>query len=886
MRRSIALTGAWQLEGEGIDLRGKEARIAIDAQVPGHVHQDLLAAGLIADPGYRKQADDCQWVEHWRWTYRRTFELGRLDPGRPLLEFEGLDTYAEIEVNGVRLARTDNMFVRYRFDVTGLLREGTNELTVRFRTVAEGLAGKSYAGLGAAFTNERLFVRRMQCTFGWDWVGRLVSYGIWRPVRLVFEDVTAIDDLFVYTKALDARGASLAVAVETRSRTEEPLRLSLAIADPAGGIVWQAERRLNGGKLELTADLTEPEPWWPAGYGGQPLYTLVAKLYGKSGLLDERTRAFGIRTVRIEQLSDRAGSAEARMTGKIRSQVRIGDATADNPDGMVWEANGDRPGSGFRLLVNGVPIFCKGANWVPCDPFPSRVPDSRYEHLLRLARDAGMTMLRCWGGGIYEPEPFWDWCDRLGIVVVQDFMMACGTYPESDRDWSASLTAEAEGVIRALRNHPSLVWWNGDNENGMFAGEEDPDYPGRAIAERITGRLCAKLDPSRPFQPTSPFGGSTNNSFTIGTAHYTGALFEMFDVFRNTDLRDYRAYFAGLLSRFCPEFPMFGTPEVHTLQRMMNDEDLADPSYDMLEYHTKNHPGLKDFSLFRALRTLADKLAPPAASTVEQIQRMSFVQHELTRLILEAYRRNRHYAGGILFWMYNDCWPASGWSLVDYYGYPKGGYYGFQKAARPVIASIEKNEAAGTYDCWVCSDKPEEIQGTGTLRVLKLDGSAEDAEVWSSTFDFGVEAGASAVAAGVPATELDALLDRRHVLVMDIAGGFGGDRCIYFAGLPEEMKLAPSGLRIASRAGGPESGSVTVAADRYAKSVLLHGAFVFSDNYFDLLPGERRTIEYRSLKAATRAEAEGESEVAPAFEAGDAGVEAGEAPAIELIAWN
>lgn len=508
MRRSIALTGAWQLEGEGIDPKGKEASIAIDAQVPGHVHQDLLAAGLIADPGYRKQADDCQWVEHWRWTYSRTFELERLEPGRPLLEFEGLDTYAEIEVNGIRLARTDNMFVRYRFDVSGLLREGTNELVVRFRTVAEGIAGKSYAGLGAAFTNERLFVRRMQCTFGWDWVGRLVSYGIWRPVRLVFEDVAAIEDLFVYTKALDARGASLAVAVETRSRTEAPLRLSLAIADPSGSIVWQAERRSDGGKLELTADLTEPELWWPAGYGDQAQYRLVAKLYGSSGLLDERSRSFGIRTVRIEQLPDREGSPEARLTAKLRAQETARDETADNPDGMVWEANGDRPGSGFRLLVNGLPIFCKGANWVPCDPFPSRVPDTHYAHLLTLARDAGMTMLRCWGGGIYEPEPFWDWCDRLGIVVVQDFMMACGTYPEADRDWTASLRAEIEGAIRALRNHPSLVWWNGDNENGMFAGEEEPDYPGRRSRTGSRAACARRSIRPGPFSLRVPMGGT------------------------------------------------------------------------------------------------------------------------------------------------------------------------------------------------------------------------------------------------------------------------------------------------------------------------------------------------------------------------------------------
>ncbi|BBI36571.1 beta-mannosidase [Cohnella abietis] len=855
MKRTIMLNGYWKLKGEGERPEGGPTSIDIDARVPGHVHQDLLAAGCIADPGYRKQAEDCAWVEHWRWTYSREFEVERLDAGRMVLEFEGLDTFADVYLNGTRVARTDNMFVRYRFDVSGLLRKGTNELEVRFRTIAEGVENKPYSGRGAAFTSERLYVRRMQCTFGWDWVGRLVSYGIWRPVRLVFEDVAAIEDLYVHTKAIDGRGAAIGFALETIRHDGQPLRVEAAILDPSGRIVWEASRKLLGNKLELTADLAEPELWWPAGYGGQPLYKAVAKLYGETGIVDERECSFGVRTARIEQLPDKPGSAEARTTEELRARS------------AEWDMNGERPGSGFTLLVNGVPIYCKGANWVPSDPFPSRIPDSHYENLLRLARDADMTMLRCWGGGIYEPEPFWDGCDKLGILVFQDFMMACGTYPEEDGEWAASLAVEAEGVIRSLRSRPSLIMWNGDNENGMFDGEDDPDYPGRAIAERITGRLCAELDPSRSFLPTSPFGGNKNNSFTIGTAHYTGALFDIFDYLRHTDMRDYRAYFAGLLSRFCPEFPMFGTPEIHTLRRFMSEEDLNDPSFDMLEYHTKNHPGLVDFTLFRALETLADKLMPPAVSTVEKIRHMSYAQHEITRLVLEAYRRNRPYTGGILFWMFNDCWPASGWSLVDYYGYPKGGYYGFKKAARPVIASIDRQEKEGGYTFWVCNDKPEAILGTARLRVLKLDGKADDASRWSREFSFGVGGGTSSAIETVPLEELDALLDDSHLLVMDISGPFGEDRCVYFTGIPADMELEASGVRIESRQEGTEGGRLIITADRYAKAVLLHGEYVFSDNYFDLLPDERRTIDYRRLATGASAGAGGNGE-------------------IELISWN
>ncbi|QJD84958.1 beta-mannosidase [Cohnella herbarum] len=855
MKRTILLTGDWNLKGEGERPEGSLTKINIKARVPGHVHQDLLEAECIRDPGYRKQADECSWVEHWHWTYSREFEIDRLDGRRAVLEFEGLDTFADVILNGTRVARTDNMFIHYRFDVSELLRTGTNELEVRFRTVAEGFANKPYIGRGAAFTSERLYVRRMQCTFGWDWVGRLVSYGIWRPVSLVFEDIGTIDDLYVHTKAIDGRGAAIGFALETSRQVEQPMRVEAAILDPSGRIVWQTSRKLLGNKLELTADLAEPELWWPAGYGGQPLYKAVAKLYGEAGIVDERMCSFGVRTVRIEQLQDRPGSDEARMTEKLRALD------------TEWDLNGDRPGSGFTLLVNGVPIYCKGANWVPSDPFPSRIPNSHYENLLCLARDAGMTMLRCWGGGIYEPEHFWESCDKLGIVVFQDFMMACGTYPEEDGEWASSLAVEAEGVIRLLRNRPSLIWWNGDNENGMFDDEENPDYPGRAIAERITGRLCAELDPSRPFLPTSPFGGNKNNSFTIGTAHYTGALLDMFEVFRDTDLRQYRSYFAGLLSRFCPEFPMFGTPEIHTLRRFMSEEDLNDPSFDMLEYHTKNHPGLVDFSLFGALRTLAVKLMPPAVSTVERIRRMSYVQHEITRLVVESYRRNRPYTSGILFWMFNDCWPASGWSLVDYFGYPKGGYYGFKKAARPVIASIERQETEGGYAFWVCNDKPEAIRGRGRLRALKLDGTADDASRWTREFGFEIEGGTSSVIATVHLEELDALMDDSRVLVMDIEGPFGEDRCVYFAGIPADMELEPSGVRMESRTEGAEGGRLTVAADRYAKAVLLHGEYVFSDNYFDLLPGERRTIDYRRLAAGTTADAIEERE-------------------IELFSWN
>ncbi|MFC5403157.1 beta-mannosidase [Cohnella soli] len=830
MIKTIDLNGAWLLNG--IDESARKAPIAIEAQVPGHVHQDLEQAGLIPDPRIRKNADLCQWVEHMQWTYTKTFELAELSEGAPVLAFEGLDTFSDIYLNGIWLGTTDNMFCSYRFEVAGVLRLGTNEIQVKFKTIESSLSGKPYADYPAAFSNERVYVRRMQCTFGWDWVHRLVSYGIWKPVRLLFEPSVSIRDTFVYTRALDASGASLRYTLEVRRRTSEPVKARINIHTPDLHAVWQTEKPVYGDKLELDVSLREPQLWWPSGYGGQPLYIVETTLYSASGNeIETRSDSFGIRTVRIEQLKDQPGSPEEEMTSGLRQA---------HPQ---WDRNGNTAGSSFTLIVNGRPIFCKGANWVPADPFPSRISERHYEHLLQLAHDGHITLLRCWGGGIYESEAFWKSCDKLGILVCQDFMMACGSYPDGDTEWTSSLRLEFESAIRTLRQHPSLVWWNGDNENGLFDDEDNAAYPGRKIAETITGRLCAELDPSRPFTPTSPFGGSPNLSFTIGTSHHTGIMLEMFDYLRAHDLRDYREYFASFVSRFCSEFPMFGTPEKHTLLKFMTLEDLKDPAYEMLEYHTKNHPGLTDFSLFKVLLMLADKLMPPFSTVMEQIEKMSFVQHELTRLVVEAYRRQRHYASGILFWMYNDCWPASGWSLVDYYGYPKAGYYGLKAAAKPVISSIAHDKANGAFQFWVCSDKPEDIRGRGRLRVLSLDGVDHHAEKWSKEAAFIVPAGTSRQLDTIADETLLPLLDNRHILVMEIEGDFGADRSVWFNGLPSEMSLTPSGVQIVTQ----DDNSLVVSSEKFAKAVHLHGELVFTDNYFDLLPGETRTIGYHAI---------------------------------------
>lgn len=268
---------------------------------------------------------------------------------------------------------------------------------------------------------------------------------------------------------------------------------------------------------------------------------------------------------------------------------------------------------------------------------------------------------------------------------------------------------------------------------------------------------------------------------------------------------------------------MFGTPEIHSMRRFMSEEQLQDPTFKMIEYHTKNHPGLTDFSLFKALELLGEKLTPSTDTLVERIRRMSFVQRELTQIVVESYRRNRFYTGGLLFWMYNDCWPASGWSLVDYYGYPKGGYYGIKSASKPVIASVERDRTKGSILCWVCNERLEQSNGIGRLFVLSLDAEATDKAMWSSEFEFAVAPGSSAAAATFDDAELRSFLDNRHVLVTSSCCQ-ESPRPFHTIRLPGLKKNGRSsctlGIKAKKRKGSPRSSMVAESRYRVPYPVL------------------------------------------------------------------
>lgn len=819
----LSLDGAWRGEGFAPDGR----RIAFEGRVPGCVHADLLRDGTLKELFWRNNAEESQWVEKWNWAYEREFDAPEAWEDAEI-EFGGLDTCCRVFLNGLEIGAADDMFVPHVFSAKGL-RKGGNTLRVVFLSPIAMTAGLPERP--AAFTCERLYTRRMQCTYSWDWVDRFVTMGIFRSVCLHRPERREVDDLRAETRCLDDFGAQLFVQAKFRGAGEETF-CRLTLKDPDGAVVWTKRRRIVEDEISETIDVEQPRLWWPNGYGEQPLYRLTAAVEDGERVLDERALSVGIRTARIFQPRDLPGSDGFEKCLKLKQSPHVSGENA------FWDRNEDDEFSGFRLIVNGVPIFCKGANWVPCEPFPSEETPEKIERLLSMAQKAHMNMIRVWGGGIFEQDAFYETCDRLGLMVTQDFLMACGRYPEWNDDFLAHLRMEARHAALRLRSHACLVWWTGDNENGMDGDEDMVDYGGRRSALRAIGPVLEQLDPNRPFLPSSPYGGRPYGSITRGTTHNTNYIGEWFSYIRHHDMQDYRTYFDGYLSRFCAEEPVMGMPSAASLRKFLTDEDIFGDDEGMLRFHTKNNPSeaFREFQIYDYLCAITDKLLGAPRCPEDKIAKRQYVQYEWVRITMELYRREKWFSSGLIYWMLNDCWPACGWAIIDYYARPKAAWYGFRRVAAPVVASID--EENGRYRLHVCCDGRAPASGTARLFLQSFDRAEPLTELRT---DFHVDANTSAVVleGELPKAGADALL------MAEISGEGFFDRTWFFEGRPQDCAFPETKPVVAAAT----VDSLTIRAEKYIHALVLDGDCIFDDNFFSMLPGEERTVRFVREKA-------------------------------------
>ncbi len=802
----ISLNGAWLFRGEEASAdESRDAEIASpgaglsgwqEAIVPGVVHLDLMRNDLLPDPFVGMNEKQAAWVEENDWWYRREFEVGDevLHGKRVILRFEGLDTFATIWLNGTKVGVSDNMFIPWEFKVRRFLVPGRNVLAVKFSSPSvtvermENEKGK----FAAPFYSPRGYGRKAQYSFGWDWGPRLATSGIWKPVSLIAYRDLAIRHLDVTTTPSEDQSATFRISTEVDSLLSSEVELSVNVSCDGEKYSRSVGRSVAAGKSCLDAEVRVPSArlWWPAGYGKQPLYTVGVAVRRSGELLDEAVKTTAVRTIELLQEEDAAGRS-------------------------------------FVLKVNGLPVFMKGANWIPADSFLPRVTAEKYSRLLDMAVAANMNMLRVWGGGVYESEEFYSLCDKRGIAIWQDFMFSCAEYPEEE--WfHQKVRAEAEAVVKRLRHHPCIVLWCGNNENDWgfhekFWGMRRDVFLGKTIYHEILPEVCARLDASRPYWPSSPFGGESPNSEFSGDRHSWPACRE-----KVAD-KPGRRWDNG---RFISEFGFQSPPVMGMIRDFAGEED------DFLSPVMRHHNKAGEHAMDELVRLVSNYFQQP--SKLEKMVSFAQVcQGELLREAIEYWRRRKFKTSGVLIWQLNDCWPAISWSLIDYWLNPKPAYYIVRRAFSPLLLSVIHQEQE--VHVWLVNDTPKTVSGTIRLTLFDFDGTPLHSKQLRGT----APPHSSVLAVTKGLQELGFLDPTRHFIHARFAerGRNLAEALLFFSRFREVEFPSPRVTWEATKV-GKQLFEVEVHSARFAKAVSLEtkDAAKYSDNFVDLVPTTKKSI--------------------------------------------
>ncbi|MEV0727163.1 glycoside hydrolase family 2 protein [Polymorphospora sp. NPDC050346] len=770
------------------------AGAVLPATVPGCVHTDLLAAGRIPDPYLDDNETRLAWIGHTDWIYETTFAADPAGDDRVDLVCAGLDTVATVTLNDVELGRTANMHRGYRFDARPALRAGDNTLRVRFDSAYRyALARRDELGERPnSYPEPFNLIRKMACNFGWDWGPTLVTAGIWQGIGLHTWRVARLAHVRPLTTVEAGAGrVEVHVGIERADRGAGPLTVRATVA----GATAQATVDAGRDTAVLTLTVADPELWWPHGYGEPTRYPLEVTLHAADGdPLDAWQRRIGFRTVRLDTTADAHGSA-------------------------------------FTLVVNDVPVFVRGVNWIPDDVFPTRVTRERYAQRLAQARDANVNLIRVWGGGRYESDDFYDLTDSLGLLVEQDFLFACAAYPEEE-PFATEVAAEAREQVTRLASHPSLVMWVGNNEN--IWGWHDWDWR-EPLGDRSWGAgfyfdllpaVVAELDPTRPYWPGSPWSGDHDrhpNDPAHGSTH-------IWDVWNTDDYVRYREY----VPRFVAEFGYQAPPAYATLRRALRDDPLA-PDSPGMRHHQKAADG--DAKLRRGL----DAHLPTPRDFDDWHYLTQVNQARAIALGVEHFRSHRPVCMGTIVWQLNDCWPVTSWSAVDGDGRRKPLWYALRRAYADRLLTVQPRD--GVPALVAVNDGGRRWTARVTVSRVGLDGEPRAKAV----VELDVAAYATATVP-LPA-DLAQPGDPRRELLVCASGDlrawwfFAPDREIAYPPAAYDTTVEPvdGGLRLTVTA-RTVLRDLTVLADR------LDPAAVVDDALVTLLPGESVSFTVRTSR--------------------------------------
>ncbi|HKE57733.1 MAG TPA: glycoside hydrolase family 2 protein [Pyrinomonadaceae bacterium] len=818
-----AITRSRQYLNTGWKFRQADKNDWYAATVPGCVHTDLLKNKLIDNPFYRDNEQKLQWIGKVDWEYESVFQVKpeTLKAKHVELVFAGLDTYAQVFLNDSPLLSANNMFREWRVDAKALLKPGANTLRIHFRSpineILPVMAKLDYQLPSPNDQGEKTspYTRKAPYQFGWDWGPRFVTSGIWQPVMLESWDEARIDSIRVVTKELKTEAAQLSAEVEIDATNNLEATVVLE-NETSRGVVARQAVSLKPGLNRVAVDfvIKNPAVWWPNGMGEHPLYNFQTRLLNQQEVIDKAATQVGIRTLELRQQPDQ------------------------------W-------GKSFMFVINGVPVFAKGGNWIPADSFPTRITKERYRQLVTSVRDTNMNMLRVWGGGIYESDDFYNLCDEMGILVWQDFMFACSMYP-GDKEFLDNVRQEAIDNVKRLRNHPSLVIWVGNNEvetAWMHWGWKQNlppklwDYY-KAIFHDVLPKVCAELDPSRPYWPSSPSSNLEDDSDSqkIGDVHYWGVWHAALP------FTDYEKQ----LPRFMSEYGFQSFPELKTVASYALPQDRMIESPVMMahqkhprgnqlirEYMLRDYPQPKDFESFLYVSQL--------------------LQAEGIKVGAEHLRRIMPRNMGSLYWQIDDCWPVASWSSIDYFGRWKALQYYARRFYSDLLVS--PHEENGELKIYVVSDKQKPFAGKLKLTLMDLNGNA----LWQTNKEVTIEARHSAVYDSESRATLLGNRDPRQTFLnceLLVNDKIVSSSHYFFAPAKDLALIKPKITTTVSQSA--QGFLVSLTTDKFARAVYLsvdesNGSF--SDNYFDLVPGQAVQVELKARQPMKKSEVEAQLKV-------------------------
>lgn len=778
-------------------------------QVPGTVHQDLIHHHLIPDPYHHTNEQLVHWVENESWEYKNTFLCERelASYKHTELVFEGLDTYAKVFVNGEEVLQSTNMFLKYKVDVKKFLKKEGDMLEIRVVFEQAAKHGKAEAKQ-LPYTlpgDEKVFTRKAQYQYGWDWGPRLVTCGIYKPVYLnCWNDVNSIS-LRHQIKTLTDTLAELYIISETEC--DKPLKQAAWFDCRSFDSPDHYENMTSFGYATDTFDLKtginidtllvkikNPERWYCNGQGKQTMYIGTLWL-GSAYAPPIQQIEFGLRTIELVKEKDAVGET-------------------------------------FYFKLNGSPVFMKGANFIPPDNFVAGT--EHLDDLIQKAKAANINMLRVWGGGLYLDDRFYCLCDKNGILVWQDFMFACAMYP-GDEPFLQSVKEEAGQQVRRLRNHACLALWCGNNEvdegwhnwgwqKQYHYSKTDSakiwnDY--QTLFHGILPEAVKRFDSKTPYVSSSPMlGWGKKESLLQGDSHYWGVWWgmESFDVYEKK------------VGRFMSEYGFQGMPSYFTWKKYGDSLDL-NSSY--IKAHQKHPTG------YQTINTYMQRDYKVPTNFFHYVYASQLLQRDGMQIAIEAHRRNKPYCMGSLYWQWNDCWPVTSWSAIDYDHQPKALYYATKKLYANFCLSVDTT--GKRCNVYVISDSTKSIHARLEVRLRNTKGET----LLTKVKEISVKENSSDVFENFSDEELKPFNKKDIYLSCKLTmNGKIMAHKNYFFVKPKELLLYRPSIRI-----GQKDSSISITSDVFVKDLYLYtkeGDLAIPDNYMDLEPGEPAEIRTSS----------------------------------------